>query len=397
MKLIFPFFLALFTFFTSATAISFAEFRLSDISTVLLFISLFLLKNNNSRENRRLAVILFTLLSSVVLSSAFSTSNVDYDIINSGLKSFLPVVAGILIAIMVTLKFDARLATQYMKFYCQIALTICLTTYLFQLTPLSSNWINAAEPIGRFVGLSQNPNQLALFLLPIPFFSLLCYAKGIISSWSAAGQVILVVLINILVIGKGLFVAWFFSLAFVSLNGWKTFENRKITSIKIVGKWLFIFGSIFASPPMFYLLYTGKIAGGQDGQGSVRLLLWLNGLKAWGDAFLIGHGPGNYSGIEGPYEGIEAHNFLVDWCAAYGVIGAFPLLAVFCIVFHSAWKNCNKLMIAFVIALSVQMAFHFYGRQPVLWIWWILAFKIAQQKFIPRTIVTLSSTSKLLK
>jgi O-antigen ligase len=245
-------------------------------------------------------------------------------------------------------------------------------------------WINVSEFPDRFSALSSNPNQLALFLLPIPFFSAFCYLKGAITFKIMLLLTSLTLLINFYVLGKALFVGWLLALFFLYLNNMKFFEKTKISLRLILRNWFFVFFVALLMIPIFLLLYSGNIPGGQAGQGDVRIQLWAHGLQAWSDAFLLGNGPGHFSGVKGPYEGVEAHNLLIDWASAYGFISLTFLVTFFLLVIYKASKNYNKLIIALLITLILQMTFHFYARQPVFWIWWIIAFIVAEKKLFMR-------------
>lgn len=103
-----------------------------------------------------------------------------------------------------------------------------------------------------------------------------------------------------------------------------------------------------------------------------RIALWQNGLRAFADSPIIGNGPGHFSGIDGPFEGKEAHNTLIDWSASTGIIGLFALAAWAVTLAWQAWRRRNLFGLCGMTALVVFAQFHFVLRQPIFWFTFVL-------------------------
>ncbi len=368
--------LACLLFLTSGTAVEVLGLRVSDFAVLGFVLLLGASGPVLSRDRLGLVVVLLFLGSSVAISSFIQSINVPL-LFDIGLRNALAISLGLLSVFLLLLMHGTLSVISVAKHYSRICLAVCLSLYLFQYFYGIPSWIADVEVPDRFSAISVNPNQLALFLLPLPFFSAFCFLAGVIGRREMMGLVLFALGINLAVLGKALFVAWFFSLLLLYLVGWrltaKGMIRRGFLTVRVVV--CSVVAVVVA--PLFFRLYTGDIAGGQDEQGETRVALWINGLSAWSEAFLFGHGSGHYSGIDGLYEGMEAHNLFIDWVAAYGVLGVMPLILFFGVILFSAWRG-DKLLFAFVFALSIQMMFHFYARQPVFWVWWTFAFILAR-------------------
>jgi O-antigen ligase len=370
-----PFFLALSLFLTSGTAVELLGLRLSDLAAIAVVLFLILTGSVSLRDRFGLMAILILLVVSVYISSAIQL-NVNPENFESGLRNTVAISLGLFIAFLLQ-RHSSMYAILLVKHYSRICLGVCLGLYVFQYLFYTPSWIGEVEVAERFSAISVNPNQLALFLLPLPFFAILCYVAGVISRREMVGVMLLAIVINLVVIGKALFVAWFFSFGFLYLVGWNLPGKSVSRRGSVLTRVMFCLIIAIVTSPVFFKLYSGDIAGGQDEQGETRVALWYHGLQAWGDAMLWGHGSGHYSGLDSPYEGMEAHNFFIDWLGAYGVVGAVLLMAFFIIIFILTWKS-SKLLFAFMLAISIQMMFHFYARQPIFWVWWVVAFILAK-------------------
>lgn len=371
-----PFFLALALFLTSGTAVDLLGFRLSDLAAFAVVLLLIVTGSISSEGRLGLMIISALLVASVFISSAIQL-NLKPDMFEDGLRNTVAISLGLFITCLLLLRLNGMRAILIAKHYSRICIAMCCSLYLFQYLFFTPSWIGQVEVVERFSAISVNPNQLALFLLPLPFFAILCFVAGVIGRREMVGVIFLAVIINLVVIGKALFVAWFFSFGFLYLIGWNLSGKPADRRGAVLTRVMFCLAIVIVALPVFFKLYSGDIAGGQEEQGKIRILLWQHGLQAWGDAIILGHGSGHYSGLSSAYEGMEAHNFFIDWLGAYGVIGAVLLIAFFILIFVPTWRS-NKLLFAFMLAMSIQMLFHFYARHPIFWVWWVFAFVLAK-------------------
>lgn len=369
---------------TSATAVPLGPLRLSDVSAVaLLLLSLTMLKSKNVNNNNRAILALFCMLiismtASVFMQFIFSQNLLDFTQINGA--------ASVHIAVIVALIFSLSRSTGSILYITNLyAILMLASNFLLLLYTTfvgSPSWILVQDlTTDRFSGFAQNPNQLALYILPIPFFALVRFSNRQSSFKVTSAIIFLTVALNATVFGKGLFVAWLSSLLILCIFGTKSeFRIRKIT--------LRIVLVVFLSPFVYFLLaptigalYSGDARGSVDGQGADRILLWLNGARAWLDAPFFGHGTGHYSGYFGPYESIEAHNFFIDWLSAYGIVGTALLGWIFLYFLYDAVKKKSWIVVALYATITLQSLFHFYGRQPVFWLWWLFGFYLTTVKW----------------
>jgi len=259
----------------------------------------------------------------------------------------------------------------FLKYYIIILIAISLGAYSTEIFFGRPNWVEITDVTDRFSAWSLNPNQLGLYLLPAPFFALILFYLKESSLKSSIIKIALLVIINIISIGKALFISWIVGgVCYLCLIG---IPKKKLHISRVHGLLLFcILLSLPLSIESISHLYAGNAPGSVEGQGDTRLVLWNSGLAAWLDSPLIGHGPGHYSGLTGPYQGEEAHNILVDWLAAYGLLGTIFLLSFFIKSYNAAIKESSWLVLSLFVAISTQSIFHFYGRQPMFWMTWII-------------------------
>lgn len=105
----------------------------------------------------------------------------------------------------------------------------------------------------------------------------------------------------------------------------------------------------------------------QGGQDTDRELLWRNGLAAWRASPWFGNGPGAWSGIGGPYQGIEAHNSIIDWMSIAGIFGLLPIFVIARSLMKTR-KRFKLFRLVGIITLLVFTLFHFTFRIPVFWL-----------------------------
>lgn len=361
-------------FLTSATAVNVLGLRLSDLAFLLLFALLFFLRPVLLRQSLLPSTLMLLLLLLTSLSFFFQVLRFDAAQVNAGFANALAIPLCLLLAMVFLSTCSEHRFVRVVLFYVRISLLVCLTVFIWRAFFELPAWIQPGEVENRFSALSNNPNQLALFLLPIPFFSIFCYQKGLVGGKGVFFDFSVVFVLNVLVIGKGLFFSWLMALVFMALVGWKCYGTIRL-SLSFVGRRILLFfGFSVLMSPLVFLLFTGNFPGSQEGQGSIRLALWKNGLEAWMQAPLFGHGPGHYSGLDAPYSGMEAHNIFIDWLSAYGILGLLAFVAFVAYFFIHAFRQKVWIVLAFYIALLVQMFFHFYGRQPVFWLWWVFGY-----------------------
>jgi len=229
--------------------------------------------------------------------------------------------------------------------------------------------------IVRFVGLATNPNQLALFVAPIPFL----VAQALADDRSLSGFRCFLVagaafVVGIATTSDALLAAWVACVGAMATWWWVRSLNMAHRS-----PWKLLFllvvlpalaaGFLFAVGPSVYEVLERKLVSLIDfgSQASVRLTLWSHGVDALAQSPLFGWGPGAHSGMAGPFGAMESHNTYVDWATISGLFGVAALVAL---LVNVLWRcvNANKPYLALAVtSLASFAAFHYVLRQPVFW------------------------------
>jgi len=215
----------------------------------------------------------------------------------------------------------------------------------------------------RFSAGSDNPNQLALYLvcgflmiamtdwrLPVKsLFAGALIAFGILSQSDA------------------------FMLATLAMAGsWTAFRlvpRAWFPAFLLFGALPIAIGILFLATQTDLLADIQSIWAHSNG-GSERSILYINGIKAYLStpvAWPFGFGAGGYSGNTGPFGGQEAHNTIIDCLTIGGValvaLVHWPLLRTL----WEAYSLKRYAIAATIVGLLVFTMFHFVGRQPVFW------------------------------
>jgi O-antigen ligase len=246
----------------------------------------------------------------------------------------------------------------------------------------------------RFAGLATNPNQNALLLISLPFLLLFAFrdtdlsprgrkigvllgAIGLAAGWGTGSAALrltwlmlipLALLIPVLLRGKArvlreersflaalligallvfLSSATFFSMLIVALNG--------------------ILGWTGVLPSGLGTAHVDRIHLSGGAEWTDRFFLWKNAWLVIQESPFFGYGPGPLSGLEAPFGGSEAHNSLLDWTMATGLVGGTVLVALAIFV---AWRSLaggyTDLFFA-LVALSMFGMAHQVLRHPFVW------------------------------
>lgn len=372
---VYGYLLAWLTVVSSATAVNVIGTRLSDISfglmcLLMVIVAIFFRRQNIPREASWLFFYLFIDSLVYAIVRQYQAGGADYQ--NA---VFIPV------ALLSTLFFwttTSKIAKiSFLRSYGPMLLAVSLGVYCFEYVSGRAAWIEILDETDRYSALSQNPNQLALFLLPAPFFSLALWRLGEKKLVPMIAEIGGYFLLNTLIFGKALFAAWLLGFSIMIFLGIATKEKWTFKAKHAVILFCLGIFSLLVVIPIAAKVYEGDAPGSIEGQGIGRVILWMNGLSAWLDAPILGHGPGHYSGIFAPYDGTEAHNLIVDWLSAYGLIGVLFLIAFFVWALKTAYVRGVWISIALYAVLITQSVFHFYARQPVYWLWWFLGVFLA--------------------
>jgi O-antigen ligase len=375
LDVVYGFVLSCLVVLTSATAVRVFDVRLSDISFGLLIL-LMLVALFSIRTNRVPRVVVFLFGYLVVFSVIrFAFAQFHDGIFDFSNYILVPSALGASVLFLATTTRYARIV--FLKNYSVLLLLLTLGLFCAEQVLGRPGWIEIIDDTDRFSALSLNPNQLALFLLPVPFFSIALWKLENKTLSVVCVELLAVFCANVFVFGKSLFMAWVVGAVIVLVLGISPREKLRLKKKHVLLSVFLLPILILIVMPIALRFYLGDAPGSVEGQGEGRLVLWIHGLSAWLDAPLFGHGPGHYSGLDAPYEGMESHNLIVDWLSAYGLIGFLALLAFFYQAFKIVFNKSVWVCFALFSVLVLQSFFHFYARQPIFWLWWVLGVCVA--------------------
>ena len=229
----------------------------------------------------------------------------------------------------------------------------------------------------RYQGFSENPNQCAFALaIAVPIFAndvlrgryAALYGIPLVALGAAAG---------LATSSNSLQLCWILSSSGVLFdfrsegNHTKSAYNSVRNNFAVVFKLLVIIGipvSLGWVGLNWESIYQGNNNNtGDDTDGAVRILLWINAMDAWLASFMLGHGPGHYSGIPNPFAGTEAHNTFLDFADAYGVLGISSLIFLCISNLTKLIRDKNYFLFSVIVAVVLFSCFHFLGRNPIYW------------------------------
>jgi hypothetical protein len=263
----------------------------------------------------------------------------------------------------------------------------------------------------RYSGWSINPNQLALFFVPLPVWVAALWrdvSKPTRLQMAGFGLLLFaLMLMGLLVRSDGLFVVWVFEFVILimlrlrwemkasrmSLLGYalvmvlcvflvKTFAHGEVRkSVRCAvetlsqgeGLWSAkcYDGQAFKDQEAFRIGYSNPVE-----KTGMREELWKHGLQAWAQSPWVGYGPGEYSWAStdangGRTEAMESHNITIDLLTQGGILAGGAWLALVSYLLIGAWRIRDSYTFSVVLMMSAFTFFH-NTRQP--YFWFVLAF-----------------------
>ncbi len=101
--------------------------------------------------------------------------------------------------------------------------------------------------------------------------------------------------------------------------------------------------------------------------GAARHVLLLNGLRALGDSLGFGFGPGAFSGLHQPFEGMEVHNLFVDLALSGGMAGVLVMVVVFVLSARATMRLPQKRWLCVWGGMLIMVMLHNLLRHPIFW------------------------------
>jgi O-antigen ligase len=227
---------------------------------------------------------------------------------------------------------------------------------------------------GRFIGWSANPNQTGFVALAALIVCVISYNSDFRSNRLIQIAIVITILCSVIIGRASQSDSFTLSmaplLAFSGLKAAEAFTGNKATAIVLL-----IFGALLAVVAIFALQPEAVASainrfvfdlqyGNQDVD---RITAWTNGVRAWQESPILGHGPGGWSGFSGPFEGVEAHNSYIDWLTIVGLTG-FVMYILFLLTIFKFSLFTDTFRYVALVAILIFGAFNFLMRFPIYWI-----------------------------
>ncbi|MEN4829545.1 O-antigen ligase family protein [Pseudomonas sp. P39-UII1] len=291
-----------------------------------------------------------------------------------------------------------------------IMLFIPFLCFLTDSTDLAALFgINTEYP-SRLSAWSTNPNQLALLLLPVPFWLLAVYRN---TKWQGLhwlryfGLLWAFFFLGISVRSDALLLAWIIGLpvltavawAWIKPFNWKLFATTLAAFVLAFGAFKFMIdgpgrehlakteavvvgavSSLFGEKPSQTSGRTfapGKSdsvmgVGFDQNKSGVRKTLWIHSYEVWLQSPLIGHGPGAFSYLDDPAKKEEAHNLGFDILTQAGIVGVLLFAALYLWLMFKACQARDPFSLTVLVVLLIFSGAHFMLRQPVFSLYMII-------------------------
>jgi O-antigen ligase len=266
--------------------------------------------------------------------------------------------------------------TKILSLYISFAIVSLSILLIFpRLIPFFNVWYGGA----RFTAWSKDPNQLALLLSTMPFFSLYFFqiSKNKNEKFGYFLLMLMSFILGTATQSDSLRLWWIFAcLITIFLMLYRWLSERAIiflSAYKIfVIKQILILGFILTLVLLGCVVYEKVYAVlshvySYGSQGSTRLTLWGHAIAALSHSPIFGLGPGAHSGYTGPFLAVEAHNTFIDWTASYGIVGLICYVSLLAWVGRNLWKNGSVALLSAFISLIGYSVFVYTLRHIIFW------------------------------
>ena len=314
-------------------------------------------------------VLFFIILSVGMIFSSFKGrllfKNAIYDL-SAYLFSFI---------LCLTLSIENKEESLYMKLKLIVVLGTLMFGFLLMWWKfIGPNFMGINIVYGgvRFAGGAINPNQLALFLVPVPGFALYFLNNKCGVNKLTRNMFFLFIFFTSIYIG--------ISTGSDSLNATLLLTSVFFISVKIYRKFKFPYNImcilLILIIILLIILLNAGIIDNMYTKGNKwfdeldkdrsRAYLWIKGIKTAFESPIVGFGPGAQILI---YEAnrVEVHNTFIDVLTQAGFLGLLSYLFLLLIILKRIDDNIY-LMCSFGSLLIFSIA-HFTLRQPIFWIY----------------------------
>jgi len=219
--------------------------------------------------------------------------------------------------------------------------------------------INVYESEVRFSSLSNNPNQLLFYIATLALF-LGLYARNLF--WIAAPFLIYIGIRS----GSDAFNLYLGVVSF-SMVMQQVFFSWKMTNGV---RFLFLFAMLFFGLLVIWQFYNEYFTNlwVRADEGGLRILHYKYALDVTFQSPLFGFGAGSFSGIHGPFEGIEAHNNFLDLSMQFGFFVPLLIYGIFIAALIKSFYEKQVLLVALILGFIVSGLFHYSARHFIFWL-----------------------------
>lgn len=284
-----------------------------------------------------------------------------HDVLAFGFSSLLGIAA--------LSRFRKDVAAAKHLFFLVLLVALSLNTGLWLVAKLQLGTTSAALMYlpTRFQGFANNPNQLALLMVSLPFLGWYFLENSVNK---------LVKLLSVLAMGVAIFIGLqtgsdALKLSLLFGMGVLAIASAHSTLYRRTG-WQWRVAALGVVLGAYMLPYTIEPPVGLTQNialdKGVRFALWTHAIQAWTEAPIFGFGPGAWSGIMAPFEGMEAHNSFLDIGMSAGIVG---LLVYLGILYWLSLRFLNDRCYVLLTALGVMVLysfFHYVLRHPFFWV-----------------------------
>lgn len=276
---------------------------------------------------------------------------------------------------------DAAAAKHLLFLVLLIALSLNIGLWLVAKLQLGTMSAALMYSPTRFQGFANNPNQLALLMVSLPFFGWYFLENSVnkfvkLLSMLAMGVAIFFGLQTgsdalrlSLLFGMGVLAIASAHSTLYRRTGWQW----RVAALGVVlGAYVLpytietLVGLTQETP--VGLTQNGDLAQNIAADKGVRFALWTHAIQVWTEAPIFGFGPGAWSGIMAPFEGMEAHNSFLDMGMSAGIVGLLIYLGIlYWLSLHFFNNRCYALLTALGVMVLYSL-FHYVLRHPFFWV-----------------------------
>lgn len=242
-------------------------------------------------------------------------------------------------------------------------------------------WLTDSEQPGipflsRYIGFSDNPNQLGVLLCAYPF--LIGHATVQARGWWRLPWLLALVVglaMAVLIQSNTVFAAYILCTAMAVILFVNRWHRGPSAGVSLWGLSAALLLALLAAAA-FVLYANESVSKTGDADANGRFQLWQNGMQGVIESGGLGVGPGGQSGETAPFQGHEAHNLLLDITLQGGALSLLAYLALVLAALVVAWRQRSLVAMCILLAILTQQIAHYTARQPMAWVYLLLPFAL---------------------